>query len=141
MKMQKGDFIFLDNVLPFSDHIQNTLVRSHDNDVLRVLELDLSKFQMILSKDQEKVKKLWNHFLGHLYLSLNSKKLLMFAGLEEYALKALCKMCDFHIYQTGADIDLYNGGVIFHGAMKRKGAEESDSEGNDEGKVEENEES
>ena len=93
---------------------------------------------MVLSKDEGKVKKLWTHFLGHEYLSLNSKKLKMFANLEEYALKALCKMCEFHIYQTGATINLYNGGVIFHGALKRKAPEgtEADVASDDEGKKE-----
>lgn len=56
----------------------------------------------------------------------------MFANLEEYALKGLCKMCDFHIYQDGDSIDLYHGGVIFHGGMKRKGvAEVSEGESSD----------
>ena len=91
-------------------------VYSHQQSFASVQFLDLQHLKMILTKDREKLTKLWT-LLAFRLIVLNYEKLPQFNSLTQDQVKMFCKMCTIQIYSPGDIVDLKSGGVMFRGGL------------------------
>lgn len=80
-------------------------VYSSASSISSVTPIDLAYLKEILSKDQNKLRKLWE-VIAYRLVILHFEKLLQFKHLNNEKIKTFCKLCDVQLYKPGDIIDV-----------------------------------
>jgi len=91
-------------------------VYSSASSISSITPIDLAYLKEILSKDETKLRKLWE-VLAYRIIILQFEKLLQFKHLTNEKIKMFCKLSTIAIYQPGDVIDVQEGGVLLRGGM------------------------